>query len=228
MFITDTMPVKVNGFVIAHDSDDPVYAARTARRTDVASAIIVRMDNGAVSKLLQVGLRGHGVWVRIHGSKGLMENLRHGNGSMLRVRREPFDKEPGEPEERIYAPEFPEYQAEAARSGHGGGDFFMDYHFARAIQTGKPPYLDVYRGVAMSVVGPLAYRSALNDSNTVEVPNFRLKRVRDAYRHDDWSPNPMTRRPGDPWPSVLGNIKPSREALAYARRVWKRVGYTEK
>ena len=35
----------------------------------------------------------------------------------------------------------------------------MNYHFANAIRSGKPPYPDVYRGVAMSIIGPLAYRS---------------------------------------------------------------------
>jgi predicted dehydrogenase len=226
MFITDTVPAKVNGFVIAHDMRDPVHFARTARRNDVASAIVVRMDNGAVAKLLQVGLRGHGVWVRIHGSRGLMENLRHGATSMLRVRREPFDKAPGEPIEKTYLPDFPQHHADAVRAGHGGGDFFMNYHFAAAIRTGKPPYFDVYRGVAASVVGPLAYRSALQDSNTVVIPDFHRKSVRDKYRRDDWNPNPLTHRRSDPWPSVLGNVRPTKQGLAYARKVWRNAGYT--
>ena len=228
MFITDTMPVKVNGFVIARDVKDKVHFGRTARRNDTASVILVRMDNGAVAKLLQVGLRGHGVWVRIHGSLGLMENLRWGNAGMLRIRREPFDKSPDEPVERIYTPNFPQHHAEAAKSGHGGGDFFMNYHFATAIRTGRPPYLDVYRGVAMSVVGILAYRSAFHDSNTIVVPNFRKKEVRDKYRNDDWNPDPARRQEGYPWPSVLGNIRPTTKALAYARKDWRDAGYTGK
>ena len=172
MYITDTRPVKVNGFIIAHDAADEVEFGRTVRVNDLASAIMVRMDNGALVKLLQVGLRGHGIWVRIHGNKGLMENLRYGNTNMVRLRREPFDKEICEPVERIYAPDFPEQHEAASRAGHGGGDFFMDYHFAQAIRRNEPPFLDVYRGVAMSVVGILAYRSALNDGNTLLVPDF--------------------------------------------------------
>ena len=228
MFITDTRPVKVNGFVMPRDPDDEVHFGRTARRNDTASCIICRMDNGATAKLLQVGLRGHGVYYRIHGSEGCMENQRWGATQMLRVRREPFDKEPDEPVERIYQPEFPEHAALAAKSGHGGGDFFMNYHFANAIRSGKPPYLDVYRGVAMSLVGPLAYRSALNDSNTVEVPDFRKKAVRDQYRHDDWNPDPTRRKEGYPYPSVLGDVKPGKRGLACAQKVWRKAGHTGK
>lgn len=224
MFITDTMPVKVNGFVIPHANDDPVFV-RTVRRNDAASVIIVRMDNGAVVKLLQVYLRGEGIWVRIHGSRGQMENLRHGNTSMIRIRREQYHEEKTEPVERIYLPTFPEEHAEAAKSGHGGGDYFMNYHFAEAIRRNEHPYLDVYRGVAMSAVGILAYRSALNDSITFEVPNFRDKATRAKYANDHWSPNPLTRKEGDPWPSILGDIKPTQMGLEYARKIWRSIGY---
>ncbi|MBI3970147.1 MAG: Gfo/Idh/MocA family oxidoreductase [Chloroflexi bacterium] len=230
MFITDTWPVKVNGFVVAHDFDDP-QIRRTAKRNDLASMIAVRMSNGAVAKLLQGQLRGEGSWVRIHGSRGLMENLRSGlfgERGMVRLRKEAYDVGQEKPEERVYLPAFPEYGAAAVRAGHGGGDFFTSYHFARAIRGEEPPYWDVYRGVAASIAGILAYRSALNDSNSVEVPDLRQKAVRDRYRDDHWSPDPTRRREGDPWPSVLGDVKPSAEGLAYAREVWANLGYQEK
>ena len=226
MYITDTWPAKVSGFVMTYDPDDEVHFGKTARRNDLASVIIVQMDNGAVVKLLKGQLRGHGVWVRIHGSKGLMENLRHGDRSMVRLRREPFDKGEEDPEEQIYLPEFPDHHAEAIKAGHGGGDFFMNYHFAQAIRTGEQPYLDVYRGVAMSSVGILAYRSALNGSVLLEVPDFRDKAIRKQYADDDWSADPDKRRPDQPWPSVLGDIQPTEEGLSYARKVWQEKGYT--
>ncbi len=224
MFITDTFPVKVNGFVIAHDFEDDIHFGKTARRNDTASCIIVRMDNGAVVKLLQGSLRGHGNWVRIHGNKGLMENLRAGDRNMLRIRKEPFDKDRAEPSEKIYLPEFPPYAEDAAKHGHGGGDFFMDYFFAKAIQTGKQPFLNVYRGVAMSIVGILAYRSALNDSNTVDIPDFRKKSERKKYAGDDWNPDPSRKKEGYPSPSILGKIEPSKKALAFAKKIWKNTG----
>ena len=96
-------------------------------------------------------------WVRIHGNCGLLENLRVGDRQRVRLRQEPFDTETGELEERTYLPEFSEYHGEALRTGHQGGDFFMNYHFAQAIRTAEPPFLDVYRDVAMSIVGILAF-----------------------------------------------------------------------
>ena len=226
MFITDTMPVKVNGFVIAYDPDDKMHCGLTAKRSDMASAILVRMNNGAVVKLLQVSLRGGGVWVRIHGNKGAAENLRHGDRQMVYLRREPSDTPEGEEPERIYKPEFPPEHAKALQAGHGGGDYFVIHNFAEAIRKNEQPYMDVYRGVAMSIVGILAYRSALQDSNTLEVPDFRNKEERKAYANDDWNPDPTRRKEGYPLPSILGDIKPPAEGLAYARKVWNEIGYT--
>ena len=230
MFITDTWPVAVNGFVIASDRDD-VQMLRTARRNDTAAMMAVRMDNGAVVKLLQGQLRGEGSWVRIHGNRGLMENLRTGPSAdrqQVRLRKEAYDTPDGKTIDTIYLPEFPEYAAEAVRAGHGGGDFFTSYHFARGIRGEAAPFWDVYRGVAASIVGILAYRSALQNANTVEVPDLRQKAARDLYRDDHWSPNPTAHKSGDPWPSILGELTPSEEGLTYAKEVWDKMGYVER
>ncbi|MCK5644905.1 MAG: Gfo/Idh/MocA family oxidoreductase, partial [Gammaproteobacteria bacterium] len=224
MFITDTRPVKVNGFVVPYAEDDPV-PERSVRQNDAASMIALRMDNGAVVKLLQVHLRGESIWVRIHGSRGQMENLRHGDRNMVRLRREHYHEERTEPVEQIYLPDFPEHRAEALKAGHGGGDFFMNFHFAEAIRKNEQPFLDVYRAVAMSTVGILAYRSALQDSNTLQVPDFRRESEREKYAADDWSPDPAKWREDQPWPSILGDIEPTGKGLAYAHKVWKSIGY---
>jgi hypothetical protein len=223
MYITDTRPVKVNGFVITHRDDDRVHQL-SIRQNDAASMIALRMDDGSVVKLLQVYLRGHGVWVRVHGSRGAMENLRHGNRGELYVRQEKYHED-AEPVDQVYAPDFPEYAEEAEAAGHGGGDFFTNLHFANAIRSGEPPYLDVYRGVAMSIIGPLAYRSALDDSNTIDVPDFRTEAARAQYEDDDWSPDPTTRKEGDPFPSINGPREIRPEALEFAREVWRENGY---
>ncbi len=225
MFITDTWPMKVNGFVMPYAKDDPTWV-RSARRNDAASMIVLRMDSGAVVKLLQVHLRGEGIWVRIHGSRGQMENLRHGDSKMVRLRREQYHEKRTEPEEQIYRPDFPVHHAEATRAGHMGGDFFMNYYFVEAIRTGRPPFFDVYRGVAMSLVGILAYRSALQGSDSVDVPDFRKKAERDKYREDHWNPDPTRRREGDPWPSIRGDVKLTKRQLAYARKDWQTMGYS--
>ena len=224
MFITDTRPLKVNGFVVPYDFTDPTQTMH-AKRTDTCAVIICRMDNGAVMKSLHGALRGHGNYTRIHGNKGLMENCRHGDKSRLRVWREPWEKDDGEPTEIVYKPDFPIHHSRAVSAGHGGGDFFTNYHFAEAIRTREQPYLDVYRGIEMSVLGILAWRSALNDSAPVEVPDFRDESVRKRHEDDDWSPAPNHKREGQPPTSILGDIEPSGQARAYAQEVWAKQGY---
>jgi predicted dehydrogenase len=225
MFITDTRPVKINGFVVPYDLEDRTMTLHMTR-ADTASVIICRMDNGAVLKSLHGALRGHGNYVRIHGNGGLMENCRHGDHQRLRICREPWEKRKSEPTEIVYKPDFPIHHAQAMRAGHGGGDFFTNHAFAEAIRSGEPPYLDVYRGIEMSIAGVLAWKSALNDSAPMDVPDFRDETVRKKYAKDDWSPDPARAGKGQPPCSILGDIKPDEEAQALAGKVWGRQGYS--
>lgn len=226
MYITDTWPVQVNAFIVPYDYDDPTQTMSTSRH-DTAAVIMMKMDNGAVVKSLHGALRGHQLCTRIHGNKGLMESLRVMNTNMLRLHRATFDKDRSEPVERIYLPDFPEHHQDATQTGHGGADFFTNFHFAEAIRTGRQPYLDVYRGVQMSIVGILAYKSALKGGVPVDVPDFRKDEDRKKFEADNWSPNPDLAGPGQPKPSILGDIQPSEEAKTFARKVWGRQGWTE-
>jgi len=227
MYITDTRPVKVNGFAIPYDFDDPTLTM-TVERRDTASVIMCRMDTGAVVKSIQWELRGPGLYTRIHGNRGLMENCRQGDKQRVRLWREPWEKPKGAPVEMVYTPDFPIHHDKALRTGHWGADFFTSFHFAEAIRKGEPPYLDVYRGIDMSIVGILAWRSILNDSVTVEVPDFRKESVRRKYARDDWTPDPARKRPGQPPSSILGEIKPTRKAIEFSRKVWRKGGYMGK
>ena len=225
MYITDTMPVKVNGLSIACREID----AETVRRSDPGSVILCRMNNGAVFRIFGLLLPGHSNWYRIHGTHGAMEITRgHGyfGPGQVRVWHEPWDTKPGQPIERIYLPEWPEHGDLARRAGHGGGDFWTNFYFAEAIRTGKPPFLDVYRGVTMSSVGILAWKSALEDGKPFEMPDFRKESSRKQYENDNWSPWPEDAGPGQPPPSILGFPTPTKRGLALARKVWKSIGYT--
>ena len=226
MYITDTRPVAVNGFAIPYDYQDPVVT-ETMRRGDTAAVIICKMNNDAVVKSLHGGLRGHGNYTRIHGNKGVMENTRHGDKQRLRVWYEPWEKRKSTPVETVYKPDFPLHHNEATHAGHGGGDFFTSYYFSKAIRTNEQPYLDVYRGIDMSIAGIQAWRSALNDSTSMEIPDFRKESVRLKYANDHWSPDPDRKNENQPLPSVLGNIEPTNSAKKRANRIWKNVGYEE-
>ena len=226
MYITDARPVSVNAQCIEYGDDDTQVTA--VRKEDPGFNILCRMDNRSNVLVNGLLLRGHGNWYRIHGSRGLMENLRHGDRNMLRVVHDSFDLKPGEVGEKIYRPDFPVHADLAKRAGHGGGDFFTNHFFAEAIRAHRQPFLNVFRSLDMTVVGIQAYKSALDNGNTQVVPDFRKKSVRDQYRHENWSPFPEDAGPGQPPPSIAGVPQATRRELAEARRIWKKQGYTGK
>lgn len=226
MYIGNCMPVKVNGFAVEEWYHTPARFSKG----DAASAILCRMDNGALFKIMQgVGMAGHSNFYRLHGTKGAME-LARGEGYFgpeeLRVWHEEWNNESGGPAERRYKPTFREHAEEAARTGHGGGDFFTMHHFGEAIRSGEPPFFDVYRGVACSSVGILAWKSVMSDGNTVEMPDFRSEADRKRFENDHFSPYPEHRAlaPDQPPSSKTGFI-PSEETLEGVRAIWKERGY---
>ena len=224
VYITDTMPVKVNGLSMACRELD----VDTVRRSDPGSVILCRMNNGAVFRIFGLIVPGHSNWYRVHGSHGAMEVARGGGyfgSGQVRVWHEDWDRGEGQPADRVYAPDWPEHGDLARQAGHGGGDFWTNFEFANAIRAGGQPFLDVYRGVAMSSVGILAWKSALEDGRPFDVPDFKKESSRRAYEDDHWSPWPEHAGPGQPPPSILGVPKPTRKGVAHARKVWKRIGY---
>lgn len=226
MYITDTMPVKVNALSIACRAIDEM----TVCVADPGSVILCRMDNGAVFRIFGLMLPGHSNWYRVHGTRGAMEIAR-GPGyfgpGQIRVWHEEWDLAPGQMPERVYTPEWPEHAELADKASHGGGDFWTNLHFANAIRSGEQPYLDVYRGVAMSSVGILAWKSALEDGAPYEMPDFKNEASRAKYENDHWSPWPKDAREGQPPPSILGFVKPSEKGMTNARKIWKEIGYSD-
>jgi len=64
-------------------------------------------------------------------------------------------------------------EEEAARSGHGGGDFFVAREFALAILEGRPPEVDIYRALEWTAAGLCSQLSIANGGIPIRVPNFR-------------------------------------------------------
>lgn len=227
MYITDRRPVSVNARAVAYSKADAEYE-NYPKCGDNGSHILCTMDNGSVTIVNGIGLRGHGNWYRLHGTRGRMENLRtHGEQGKLRITHEYFDMKPGDVTEKIYLPEFPVHADLANKAGHGGGDFFTSFYFAEAIRTGTQPWLDIYRSLDMSIVAIQAWKSCLDNGNNYEVPDFRTKEAREKYRGEMWSPFPedADKAPNQPPPSINGFKKPTKKSLAFARKVWDEMGY---
>ena len=224
MFITDATPVSVNAQSIPNfDSDEEDLHVR---RSDKASVRVCRMDNDSVISLNGHWLRGQGIWYRVHGTRGLMENLREiGRQDRIRVVHEDWDMRGGDVKERTYVPEFPMLGELAATAGHHGGDLFVNHYFAEAIRENKQPWLDVYKGVTMSMVEIQGWRSCLADGAPFEIPDLHDEAKRNLYEDDNWSSYPEDRGPGQPPPSVRGDVEPSAESIAAARKVWEEIGY---
>lgn len=194
MYITDTMPVSVNALSIAA----PQPRRAPVRGRDPGSVILCQMNNGAVFRIFGLTVAGHSNWYRVHGTRGAMEIGRgpgyFGPGN-VRVWHEQWALKRGEVAERSYYPDWPEHGALANQAGHGGGDFWTNFYFAEAIRARRQPYLDVYRGVAMSSVGILAWKSALENGRPFALPDFKKESSRRKFENDHWSPWPDG--PGD-------------------------------
>jgi predicted dehydrogenase len=230
MAITDTMPVRVNGFTAPLPEDSK--RTRLWKQADKGGIILATMDNGAVFKLIQGGLPGHSIHYRLHGEWGLMETGRGpgywGPGN-VRIVHDEWELKKGQVPELSYFPQFPKWAAGAGEAGHGGGDFFTNHYFAEAIRKGEQPYLNVYRGVAMSVIGILAWKSVLDKNNSYEVPDFTREASRKKWADDTWCPMNVD-DPNAPPISSRGKVGRKREVLPeglkLAQKVWKKSGYT--
>ncbi len=144
------------------------------------------------------------IWYRIHGTKGAMENNRWRDTEKLNLY---LQKTIDQGKEKNYLPAFRRQAGEAEKAGHGGSDFFVVRDFVQAILKKEKPPIDVYMAMDMTLPGILAYRSALDNNISVEVPDFRREEVRKKYENDDWSPDPKDKKKGQSPPSVLGEIK---------------------
>ena len=229
MYITETMPLSVNALSIAKPS--PERRELAIRKGDPGSVILCRMDNGSVFRIFGMSVAGHSNWYRVHGTLGAMETTR-GPGyfgpEQVRVWHDEWDLKKGQVKDRVYSPEWPSHGDLAKKSGHGGGDFWTNFEFANAIRSGKQPYLDVYRGVAMSSVGIIGWKSCLENGLSFELPDFKKEESRKKYEDDNWSPWPKDARLTQPPPSLLGFPKPTKKGLEFSRKIWRGMGYREK
>jgi len=179
MYVTDAVPIEVSAFVIPTDSTpESVDAARRGR--GIAAVMLIRMDTGAYLKSLHGFLQGEqepvASWVRIHGSRGLLENLRQGDARRVRMHKEEWATTSGHVEDTVHDP-----------AGDRSENAFVCESFAHAIRTGEPPYFDAYRGIIASLVGICGLRSLLHGSVPIAIPDLRQDHIRREYESDDWN-----------------------------------------
>ena len=176
MVITGERPVRVQSL-----PGSPRLAGYIEKKGKggFATPSLIRMSNGGLVRNLMGATTNDSHVQRLWGTLGAAEQ---GTGGGLKLR---LGAGGGSPKFEVQ-PKADALGALAAKTGHGGGDFWVLYYFARQILTGEPGPFDIYGAADVTIPGILAYRSACEDGKPYDVPNFRNKADRDAWRGDTW------------------------------------------
>jgi len=73
-----------------------------------------------------------------------------------------------------YLPEaWREREAQAKKTGHGGGDFYVISDFTQAIREGQAPPIDIHEAMDMTLPGLISQQSILEEGRWIDVPDSR-------------------------------------------------------
>jgi predicted dehydrogenase len=202
--ITGTRPVRLTAYETPN-----INKRKFGSRSGDGATIVCQMSNGAVAKFLpwcNFRREPGAVWYAVYGDRGMAETDRWGDG---------FDKInvyiEGRDTVESYKPDFPlEDKLSKSIGGHGGSDFFTMHFFLQSIlgRTGDENLIDVYSALDMTLPGILGYKSICEGNIPIDVPDMRIKSIREKYRNDNWSLDPNMAGPGQPdYSSSFGPVE---------------------
>lgn len=174
MVITGTRPVRVTA--LRGTQTLPGYVMQNVPGRGGIAPQLIEMDNGAIVRNLMGATTNDSHQQRLYGVKGSAEIIDWD----LRLRLGAKGMAP----KMSVEPEWPMLADLAGQTGHGGGDFWCLYYFARQILTGEKAPFDIYEAADVTIPGILAYRSAMEDGKPYTVPDFRNRAERNSYRRD--------------------------------------------
>lgn len=176
LFVTGHRPVTVIGV----ESAQSAAMKNLGYPAGAAGYIIAKMDNGGVLNAGCEFLGGHGTACCLMGERGTLEFGRRSYDGLSKLAlptavtsRQMFE---------FVNDKSPELDG-IPRQVHAD-DFICVSRWVRQIMGEEVETVDVYMGVEMSILGLLAFKSIVNGSIPVTVPNLRNKDERDAYRED--------------------------------------------
>ncbi|NLG12588.1 MAG: Gfo/Idh/MocA family oxidoreductase [Lentisphaerae bacterium] len=174
MIITGTRPVSVSAMFC--DVTIPGYLE--GARIATACPSTIKMDNGGLVRNMPGSTTNdYHTGMRIWGTRASAEKLHDG----LRIR---IGGGGGGPILQMKT-QWPELAEWADKAGHGGGDFWELYYFAREVLTGEPAPWSIYPACDVTLPGILAIRSENLGGIPIQIPDFRDKKQREAFRNDN-------------------------------------------
>lgn len=183
LYITGLRPVKVIGMEMPTSQ----FQFERGYIKGDAGVTLIELENGAVVKNLVGSLRKLPlIWnYQLYGTKGCMETDRWVHDMLNVYLDDEFDGTQG----RSYYECKPVIQNElsAKTVTHGGADYYATHYFIQTLLGDKEAEkysINVYQALEMGIPGILGYRSILGGGIPVEIPNLRIKEVRNLYRND--------------------------------------------
>lgn len=182
--ITGLRPVKVTGY----------EGTKNQRRLNGGckggqfGIEMVELENGGIIKSIHGDLYKNSIWYTLYGDKGRAESAREdaekGDVSQIYVNVDAYSGEYGPNKVDAYIPHR-DFDHISGSFGHGGSDFYTMYNFVEKL-LGNPDadIIDIYEALDMGLPGLFAYRSILAGGIPMEIPNLRIKEVRDQWRND--------------------------------------------
>lgn len=192
LFCTGRRPVSVVGM----ETQRMPYMAEVGARSGSAAVEIMQLDNGAIAKSMNGNYRRmYSAEYRLIAENGTIETDPYDFGKIHLYTPKATGNEAYE--ERVYCKPyvfepFLIHSVKPLTELHDFeiADVYLLNTFIQAIldnQEAKKYMIDVYQALDMAMVGTLAYRSILNKSDSVLVPNMRNINERDNWRHDNRS-----------------------------------------
>lgn len=177
MYITGTRPIRVVSLPGNQRLAGYLIDKACEGMGGIAPSLIT-MSNGGIVRNLMGATTNDSHLQRLWGTRGSAEV---NNGVFLRLGGG------GGAVKLEVTPQWPKLGKYAEKMGHGGGDFWVLYYFARQILFGEPAFFDVYTAADCTIPGILAWRSSIENGKPYDVPDFRKKKDRDAYRNDHFA-----------------------------------------
>lgn len=219
--ITSLRPIKVSGFETKYNE----RVRRMGKLGAPAGLEIITLENGAILKSVHGDLDKNSIWYSIYGSKGRIESARE-DALQKHIERVYLNLDQDENSydftPTTYEPK-DELHETAHDYGHGGSDFYTIYNFCEKV-LGNPEAdtIDIYEAFDMFFPGHFAYRSILNGGIPVDIPNFRNKEDREAFREDIFCTDPKVAK-DKVWPCYSkGNPIIADEIYEEIEAVWKK------